>query len=91
MNWPQQCAILACATNTSLDVIWKMTLGQFCRYFKCLPALMPFHNPFAGSAEGGGTPAPARPGESSIDADRNPKQAIAAMVGWGAHLKKRKT
>ena len=76
MNWPEQCAILACAMNTPLPEIWKFTLGQFVRYTKAINAVMPFHNPFAG----GGSDAP-RPSSASDKPDT--ASGIMALKAMG--------
>ncbi len=92
MNWPVTLATIAVVTNTPLPEVWKFTLGQIARYYKAMPALLPLHNPFAGSV-GGDAPAPAGTGGSKggeIDADKNPEQAVAALAMFGAHVIKRK-
>ncbi len=71
--------MLACAFHTPLDVIWHMTIGQIVRYTKAVPAVMPFHNPFAG---GGAEGAPGTPPDA-IDADKNPGPVRLAALASG--------
>lgn len=84
MNWPEQCAVLACAMNTPLDVIWKFTLGQFVRYSNAIEATMPFHNPFAGGESQG---APGSP--SAGGAVTEPRAIIGVLREMGATIVKK--
>ena len=84
MNWPEQCAILACAMNTPLDTIWKFTLGQFVRYSNAIGVTMPFHNPFAGGESQGAPGAPSASGDAITD----PRAIFGALREMGAKVVK---
>ncbi len=78
MNWVASIATLAAVLHTPVDVVWRMTLGQFLRYCNELPGIVQLTTPFAALGGGGG-------GEEIVDADENPDAVLAIGKAFGIY------